>query len=157
MDVKHHVDSLGAELFPNGCFLDTVFVTLFRTAVETIQVVSHWRGPHPLLKIVLLAVADGLLGLYGLERWDELLTGTRPPTPLTPLPSLPPSLISHTVYVDVKHHERKKETLLKRARADCVFQLKLAVAKPARKLEILSLFLSLWQVMINRRRKFRVY
>ena len=33
VDVKHHVDSLGAELFPNGCFLDTVFVTLFRTAV----------------------------------------------------------------------------------------------------------------------------
>ena len=85
VDVKHHVDSLGAELFPNGCFLDTVFVTLFRTAVERIQVVSHWRGPH-LLNIVLLAVADGLFGLYGSERWDELLTGTRLPTPLTPPP-----------------------------------------------------------------------
>ena len=29
------MDCLAAELFLNSCFLDTVFVTLFRTAVKT--------------------------------------------------------------------------------------------------------------------------
>ena len=70
MELGSHswMDCLAAELFLNKCFSDTVFVTLFRTAVETAisQVHKllnwHWRGPH-LLNIVVLAVADDLFGL----------------------------------------------------------------------------------------------
>ena len=45
-------------------------MTLFRTAVET-----HLLNTH-LSNIVVLAVADGLLSLYGSECKDELLIGT---------------------------------------------------------------------------------
>ena len=53
-------------------------MTSFRTAVETAA-----SGVHKLLRtggipmhffnFVVLAVADGLFGLYGSERWDKLL------------------------------------------------------------------------------------
>ena len=60
---------------------DSVFVALFRTDVEEASrgahniMASRWRGPH-LPNTVGLAVADGLLGLYGSERMDELFIGT---------------------------------------------------------------------------------
>ena len=69
-------------------------MTLFRTAVEeTIsgihKLLGTGGGPH-LLDIVVLAMADGLFGLYGLERRDELLTGTPPlPFPLFLVPDKP--------------------------------------------------------------------
>ena len=80
---------LDAELLLNSCFLDTVLVTLLRTAVE-----SAISGVHKLLRIggvptslintVVLAVADGLFGLYGSERLEELFISTRsPPSPFT--------------------------------------------------------------------------
>ena len=76
------------KLFLSSCFSDTVFVTLLRTAAKTaiteVHKLLHRRGPH-LLNVVVLAVADGLFGLHGSERKDELLTGTRPlpvPRPL---------------------------------------------------------------------------
>ena len=77
-----------AELFLNSCFSDTVFVTLFRTAVERAISEVHKllpAGGVPLFNTVVLAVADGLFGLCGSERLDELFIGTR-----FPLPSLPP-------------------------------------------------------------------
>ena len=74
------------DLSNNSCFSDTVFVTLFRTAVATAVSVSRAHkllrtggGPH-LLKIIVLTVTDGLFGLYGSERVDELFIST-PPTP----------------------------------------------------------------------------
>ena len=60
---------------------DTVFVALFRTDVEEASrgahkvMASRWRGPH-LPNIVGLAVADGLFGLYGSERMDEIFIDT---------------------------------------------------------------------------------
>ena len=50
------------------------------------QFASHWQGPHH-LNIIVLAVADGLFGLYASERWDKLLRGTR--SPLFPVPNKP--------------------------------------------------------------------
>ena len=53
------------------------------------QIASHWQGPI-LLSIVVPAVADGLFGLRGSERADELFTPsphhTRPP-PLFSVPN----------------------------------------------------------------------
>ena len=73
-------------------------MALFHTGVEraicgtrklwNTQVASHWRGPH-LLNIIVLAVADGLFGLYGSEHRDEL-----PDTPHPPTHRRPPFLIS---------------------------------------------------------------
>ena len=56
---------LAAELVLNSCFLDTVFVTSFRTAVKT--AISGVRtGEVPIhLNIVSLAVAGSLFGLAG--------------------------------------------------------------------------------------------
>ena len=44
--------------------------------------------PSSLIFIV-LAVGDGLLSLYRSERRDKLFIGTRPPTPLVPVPNKP--------------------------------------------------------------------
>ena len=87
------MDRLAAELLLNSCFSDTVFVTLFRTAVETAvsevhKLLGTGGGPH-LLSIDVLAVADGLFGLYGstladsgLGSWQPLWTEdlARPPS-----------------------------------------------------------------------------
>ena len=90
------MDCLVAKFFLNSCFSDTVFVTLLRTAVETaISEVHKLLGiggvPMLLLNIVLsLAVADGLFGLCGSERLDELFISTPPPSPLSfPVPNKP--------------------------------------------------------------------
>ena len=83
------MDCLAAELVLNSRFSDTVFVTLFRTAVET--AVSEVRRNCFTL--------GGVPTAWTLLRfWDELLISTRPP--------VCPSLISPMVYVDAKHHER---------------------------------------------------
>ena len=49
-------------------------------------------------------MADGLFGLQGLERGDELLLGTcfPPFPPLSPVPNKP-----YVASVDVEHHEKK--------------------------------------------------
>ena len=60
-------------------------------------------GPH-LLNMVVLAMADGLFGLCGSEREDELFISTRSRPPL-PFPSFP-SLISLMVFVDIKHRKK---------------------------------------------------
>ena len=61
----------------------------------------HWRGPH-LLNVVVLAVADGLFGLCGSERRDELVIVT--------LSLCPPSLIimPYVASADVKQHDKEK-------------------------------------------------
>ena len=76
------MDCLTAELFLNNCFSDTVFVTLFRAAVETVISEVHkllGTGGVPVLTLntVVLSVADRLFGRYGSESRDELLIGTR--------------------------------------------------------------------------------
>ena len=58
----------------NSCFSDTTFVALLRTAVET--AVSE---VHKLLRTVVLAVANGLFGLYGSESTDELFMSSSSP------------------------------------------------------------------------------
>ena len=88
------LDNLLLQLFLNSCSTDITFVTLLSTAVETAvrassaQVASHWRGPH-LLKIVVLAVTDGLFGLRGSECADELLTCSSPSHASFPVPNKP--------------------------------------------------------------------
>ena len=84
---KREVELDGLSLqVPTADPYETVFVTLFRTAVERASCgldksfIRTGEVPH-LLNIAVLAVADGLFGLYGSERRDELFTGTRPPTP----------------------------------------------------------------------------
>ena len=113
VDVKHHVYSSGpqnpgrdqekgggaglseqgglclaAEFFLNSCFSDIAFVTLFCSAVETAisgeqKLLRTGRGLH-LLNVVVLSVADSLLGLYGSERADESFIS---PQPLSLFPS----------------------------------------------------------------------
>ena len=56
--------------FPSGKFPSS------RKSTNT-QAAWHWRGPH-LLNVVVLAVADGLFGLYGSECADELFISTQP-------------------------------------------------------------------------------
>ena len=67
------VDCLSAELFLNSCFSDTVFVTLFCTAVETavseVHKLFRTGGVPTSLTSIVLVVADGLFGLYGSERF----------------------------------------------------------------------------------------
>ena len=60
-----------AELFCNSCFLDTVFVTLFRTAVETVETTLQWPCPQ-FLNSAVLVVADSLFSLLGSKCWDKL-------------------------------------------------------------------------------------
>ena len=71
-------------------------MTLHRIAVKT--AVSEVLNCFALINIVVLTVADGLFGLYGSERLDELLIRTQSPHPL--------SLTSLMISVDVKHHGR---------------------------------------------------
>ena len=80
------MDCLAAELVLSSCFSDSVFVTLFRTAALVETAISGVDtgcfalagALHRLNTVVVLAMADGL---FGTERWDELLIGTRPPPP----------------------------------------------------------------------------
>ena len=62
---------------PHGCW---------ESKLRSMQVAWHWWGPH-LLNFVVLAVADGLWGLYGSQRRDELLVCSR--SPLFPIPNKP--------------------------------------------------------------------
>ena len=59
------MDCLAAELFLNGCFSDAVFVTLFRTAVETaiseVHQLLRTGGVSIFLSIVVMAMAGGSL------------------------------------------------------------------------------------------------
>ena len=76
-------------------------MTLLCTAVETAisevhKLLSTGGVPNSLPSVVVLAVADGLFGLCGSERADELFISSCPPP-------LSPSLISLMVSVDVKH------------------------------------------------------
>ena len=85
MELGSHswMDCLAAELVLSSRFSNTVFVTLFRTAVGTaiceVYPLLRHSGPHR-LNIVVLAVADGLFGLHGSERRYELFM---PPSPAT--------------------------------------------------------------------------
>ena len=68
------------------------------TAISEVhRLLSTGGVPNSLPSVVVLAVADGLFGLCGSERADELFMSS-------PLPPLSPSLISLIVYVDVKRH-----------------------------------------------------
>ena len=91
-------------------------MTLFRSAVET--AVSRVRkllgtGGVPIsLTLFVLAMAHGLIGLYGPERTDELFIGTRPHfspwylrTFRNGMNELSPSLINPMVSVDAKRHD----------------------------------------------------
>ena len=104
MELGSHswVDGLAAELFLNSCFSDTVFVTLFHTAVERVSCGVHKLlciGQVPIsLTLLLWLVADALSGLYRSECWDKLLVGTQSP-----------SLISHMWLLWTKHHEKEGE------------------------------------------------
>ena len=65
--------------------------------------------PH-LLTIVVLAVADGLFGLCGSDRFHELFIST-PPT-------LSPSLINLIVSMDVKRDERRIQNNMRQERQE---------------------------------------
>ena len=60
-----------AELFLNSCFSETVFVTLFHAAVETVETTLQWPCPQ-FLNIAVLVVADILFSLYWSKCWDKL-------------------------------------------------------------------------------------
>ena len=97
---------LAAELFFNGCFSDTVVVNLLRTAVET--AVSE---VHKLLGTG--GVPTSLTSLFW--RWltvSSVFAGRSSGTNYSSVPDPPSlplflSLISRTVSVDVKHHEKR--------------------------------------------------
>ena len=79
LDSQSRVDRLASNLFLSSCFLDTVFVTLLRTVLQTAISGVHkllgsgrvptsltllfWRGPY-LLNIVVLAVPTSLTLLF---------------------------------------------------------------------------------------------
>ena len=74
---------LAAELFLNSCFSDTVYLWLCSAQLLKQQLAKYTScfalaGSH-LLNTVVLAVADGLFGLCGSERLDELFISTRSP------------------------------------------------------------------------------
>ena len=76
--------------------LNRSFVTLLRTAVQTAireihRLLRIGEVPH-LLNVVVLARADGLFGLCGSERLDELFIFTSPVPPC--VPTSPP----HTLF-----------------------------------------------------------
>ena len=104
---RNRMDCLAAELVLNSRFSDTVFVTLRRTAVETAVSEVHklfcTGGVPRLLNTVVLAMADGLFGLYGSERADELFTSSPHPHP-HPAPFLP-SQISLMFCMEIKRHD----------------------------------------------------
>ena len=81
--------SPSVQLFLNGCFSDTVFVTLLPTAVET-----------AISEVYRLLRTDGIP--TSLTLFFELFVSS-------PSHPFPPSLISLMVYVDVKHHLKKKD------------------------------------------------
>ena len=103
LDSPRELDNPLLQLFLDSCFLDVVFVTLFRTAAE--------KAISEVDNFVVLAVADDLCGS---ESADELFilpppSPTPPPSP-APLPPGPhqapfvsPSLISRMVSVDVMY------------------------------------------------------
>ena len=104
------MDSLAAELFLNSCFLDTVFVALFHTTVET-----AFSKVHKLLGTG--GVPTSLTALFW--RWPAVSLvfagrGTWTSysslhSPLAPHPHpLSPSLISLMVSMDVKRHDRRR-------------------------------------------------
>ena len=83
LDSHSCMDCLAAEFFLNSCFLDTVFVDLFCTTVETAD-----SGIHKLLCIGGVPTSLTVLfwwwltdssGLYWSELWEELLIGTQQP------------------------------------------------------------------------------
>ena len=72
------------ESFIDSCLVsDIVFVTLLRTAVEVHKLLGTGGVPAS----VVVAVADGLFGLYWSEGRDQLCMGTR--SPLSPVPDKP--------------------------------------------------------------------
>ena len=81
------MDCLAAEVFFSFsaavAFSGTVFVTLFGTVVGRVISLAHkllcTGEVSTSVTFKILAVADGLFGLYVLERRDELLIGTRSP------------------------------------------------------------------------------
>ena len=83
------MDCLNAELFLNSCFSGYCLCDFVpRTAVERasrgVDKLLRTGGVPTSLTFIVLAVADGLFGLYGSERRDELFISTRPPP--TPCP-----------------------------------------------------------------------
>ena len=84
------MDRLAAELFLNSCISDSVFVTLFRTAVERAISGVHkllGTGGVPASLTLLFWRWLSLFGLYWSERRDKLLIGTPPPP--SPVPNKP--------------------------------------------------------------------
>ena len=83
----------------------TCLHTVVETVISEVRKLFRIGGVPASLTLFFLAVADGLFGLCGSECLDELFISTRfPPPPPPP----PPSLISLTVFVDVKLHERRR-------------------------------------------------
>ena len=99
---------------------DTVFVTLFRTTVERGSCGEHkllrTGGVSTSLTFIVLAMADGLFGLYG-----SLRVGARgraihrhpSPHPLPPPHPFPVSKTQFVASVAVKHHNNKIIIILK--------------------------------------------
>jgi len=78
------MDCLAVELILNCRFSDTVFVSLLHTTVETANSEVHkllltGEVPTSLTLLFCLAMADGLFGLYGSERTDELFISPQVP------------------------------------------------------------------------------
>ena len=101
---RRELDNPLLQLFLSSCFSDTVFGTLLGTAVETAVSEVHkllgTGGVPTSLTSIVLALADGLFGLFGSERADELFMPPHPSSLPTPF-SRP--LISLVVFVDVKY------------------------------------------------------
>ena len=95
------VDRLAAELFLNSCFSDAAFVTLFHTAAGT-----------AVSRVYKLLCTGEVPASLTLSLWQWLVVslvfmGQCAWTGYSWVPDSPlsPSLISHTVSVDVKHHD----------------------------------------------------
>ena len=71
----------------------------WNSKLQSTQVVSRWRDPL-LLNIVVLAVADGLFGLYGSEHRDKLFVGAW---------AIPNKLYVVSNSMDIKQHEKIKK------------------------------------------------
>ena len=93
---------IAAEPFLNSCFSDTVFVTLFRTAVKTAICGGHklFRISRALTSLTLLFWRWLMVSLVfmGQSAWASYSSLPDPPHP----PS--PSLINLMVSMDVEHH-----------------------------------------------------
>ena len=119
LDSHGCTDCVAVEWFLNSCFLDTVFVTLLCTAVETAVSKVHkllCAGTVPTSLTSLFRRWLTVSSVFaGRSAWTSYSLRTDPP--------LSPSIINLMVSEDVEHHERRRAKVVMKERWSLVRDL----------------------------------